>query len=274
MAKRDDRDSLKRIRDRWLEGSPPDKRGVTGRYIVFGEARKWIVERLQKHLNGRVLDIGFGHGFLSYEMAVRTPATIVGIDFLGGEQLRIAKSGLRTGGLNDRVSFLVGDARKLPFSSGSFDSVISFLSFEDVNMTGGRDSLAVVIEESMRILRPGGLLAVSDNMFPECVKEESQNLYWRIQTDEFHAGLPSKEVILEILSRDGLRNTKQERFDPDITLGPEDSRIELMDVIEARPFGKTFDFEKLWQNYGKEIEEQGLSYPNVLLISGQKQLYG
>lgn len=131
-------DSLKKIRDKWFEGSPPDKRGVTDRYIVFGEARKWMIRELHKYLRGTVLDVGFGHGFLSYEIAVHTTANVVGVDFLGGDQLQTAKGGVRTGGLEDRISFVTGDARRLPFSLASFDSGVSFLALGDVNMTGKR----------------------------------------------------------------------------------------------------------------------------------------
>lgn len=128
-----------------------------------------------------------------------------------------------------------------------------------------------VIEDSLRVLRTGGLFAFADNMFPECAHGRSQNLYWRIQNEEFQAGLASKEIIVSILTNHGLRNMKEVSYDPHITLGPEEARIELMDVVEAKPFGKTFDFAKLWQRYGQEIETLGLSYPSVLLISGQKE---
>lgn len=261
---------MKKIRDKWFEGSPPDKRAVTERYIVFGEARKWIIRRLGKYLQGTVLDVGFGHGFLSYEIAVQTTADVVGIDFLGGDQLRIAKGGVRTGGLGDRISFVTCDARKLPFSPGSFECIVSFLGLEDVNMTGGRQSLTSVIENSVQALRPGGLLAFADNMFPECAEEQGQKLYSKIQKDEFQAGLPSKEIILSVLAKHGLRNVKEVSYDPHIALEPEEAKIELMDIVEAKPFGQSFDFARLWQKYGKEIETFGLSYPSILLISGQK----
>jgi cyclopropane fatty-acyl-phospholipid synthase-like methyltransferase len=221
-------------------------------------------------LHGTVLDLGFGHGFLSCEIAVQTNANVVAIDFLGGDQLRIAKSGVRTGGLEDRISFVTGDARRLPFSPGSFECVVSFLALEDVNMTGGRQSLTSVIENSVQALRPGGLLAFADDMFLECAKEKSQKLYSRIQNDEFQAGLPSKEIILSVLTKHGLRNVKEVSYDPNVTLGPEEAKVELKDVVEAKPFGKSFDFAKLWQKHGKEIETFGLSYPSILLISVQK----
>ena len=49
---------LQKIRDRWFEGSPKTKRGVTERYVVFGEARRWMIDQIRDLLNGLVLDLG------------------------------------------------------------------------------------------------------------------------------------------------------------------------------------------------------------------------
>ena len=261
--------SLEKIRSRWFEGSPFEKRGVTERYVVFGEARRWIIEPLREHLHGRILDLGFGHGFLSYEIAVRTEGDVVGVDFLRGDQPSTAKRGVYTGGLQDRISFVVGDARKLPFTKQSFDCVVSFLFLEDVNMTGGKEALSNVILDSLRTLKQGGIFALADNMFPECANTKRQRLYYKIQSEVFHAGLPSKESILSILRENGIHDINQRFYDPEIQLTSDEAKMELLDIVEAQPFGKKYDFSEIWGKY-REIASLGLAYPSVLLVTGRK----
>ena len=261
--------SLEKIRSKWFEGTPREKRGVTERYVVFGEARRWIIEQLRDHLHGLVLDLGFGHGFLSYEMAVRTQAEVVGIDFLRGEQLRIAQRGVYTGRLQDRISLVVGDARKLPFARESLDCIVSFLFLEDVGMTSGEEALSNVIMDSLRALKSGGVFALADNMFPECAKTEPQRLYYKIQNEIFHAGLPAKKSIISILRSRDIHAITEKFYDPSIQLTSDEARIELFDIVEAQPFGKRFGFAEIWRKY-REIASVGLAYPRVLLISGRK----
>ncbi|HZY93640.1 MAG TPA: class I SAM-dependent methyltransferase [Candidatus Bathyarchaeia archaeon] len=262
-------DSLEKIRSKWFEGSPSEKRGVTERYVVFGEARRWIIEQLSEHLHGLVLDLGFGHGFLSYEIVVRARANVVGVDFLRGDQLRIAQRGAYTGQLRDRISLVVGDASKLPFAKQSFDCIVSFLFLEDVSMTSGREALSNVITDSLRSLKPGGIFALSDNMFPECANTKSQRLYYKIQNEVFHAGLPSSDSIISILKAHDLHDINAVFHDPKIQLTSDEARIELQDIVEAEPFGKKYDFGEIWRKYRK-IASVGLAYPRVLLLSGRK----
>ncbi len=242
---------------------------MTERYVVFGEARRWIIEQLREHLHGLVLDLGFGHGFLSYEIVVRTRANVVGVDFLGGNQLRIAQRGVYAGQLQDRICLVVADAGKLPFAKDCFDCIVSFLFLEDVNMASGREALSNVILDSLRALKPGGIFALADNMFPECANTKGQRLYYKIQNEVFHAGLPSKDSIISILKAHDLHDIKEIFYDPKIQLGSDEARIELLDVVEAEPFGKKYDFAEILSKY-HEIASVGLAYPRVLLVLGRK----
>ncbi len=136
-------------------------------------------------------------------------------------------------------------------------------------MTGGKNALTGVLESSLRVLRSDGVFAFADNMFPECAEKDSQKLYWRIHKEEFQAALPSKESIIKILKESGLHDLKERLYDPSIRLSLEQAKVELTDIVEAKPFGRTFDFGSLWRKYESEIEKFGLSYPAVLLIGGR-----
>src|SRR5213594_1541648 len=49
-------DPISIVRKRWFDATPSGKEGVTDRYVVFGESRKWLVEQLHLRHNGHVLD--------------------------------------------------------------------------------------------------------------------------------------------------------------------------------------------------------------------------
>jgi len=94
--------------------------------------------------SGLCLDLCCGTG--QYIDALRgTGRTVVGLD-RSTDQLAIARR--RTGLL------VQGDAARLPFTSGAFDMVTALWISTDV------DDIAAVVEESARVLRPGGTLVL------------------------------------------------------------------------------------------------------------------
>jgi ubiquinone/menaquinone biosynthesis C-methylase UbiE len=78
---------------------------------------------------GRILDVGTGPGYLPIEIATRAPGLeLDGID-LSPAMVRIARKTATKQGVADRVRFHRAPAANLPFDDGSFDLVISTLSF-------------------------------------------------------------------------------------------------------------------------------------------------
>jgi SAM-dependent methyltransferase len=109
--------------------------------------RYWWVGVL---VNGRrVLDAGCGTGYGSKILAESGAAEVVGVDI--EESVVEAVRGHQSAG----VRFEVGDVRELPFEDASFDLVVSFEVIEHV---AEHD---VVLDEFARVLRPGGIVAVS-----------------------------------------------------------------------------------------------------------------
>jgi SAM-dependent methyltransferase len=159
----------------------------------------------------------------------------------------------------------------MPFHSMKFDAVISFNALQDVVMTGGEQVLTRVLKESLRVLKPGGVLGFADNGYPESALRESQKLYELIQRKEFGAGLPPIRIVANELQNQGLTNLVELRYDPSISLDEREAKIELKDVVEARPFGKRFNFRILWENYANRIIDTSFSYPDVLLIMGKRK---
>ena len=103
-----------------------------------------LVASLEPLEGRRVLDLGCGKGRFSTRLGA-AGARVVGLD-LSAAMLAEAKS-------LDRVR---ASARRLPFSGESFDAVVAVEVFEHLT------ALRTVLEESRRVLMPGGVLVVVD----------------------------------------------------------------------------------------------------------------
>ena len=121
-------------------------------------------------LSGRTaldaLDAGCGTGFLCLEMAARGHR-VTGIDFAPA---MLAEARRKAAVRGPSIRFEEADAEQLPFSAGSFDLVIS----RHVLWTLPHPEAA--IDEWIRVLRPGGRLAVIDGQFdPNFLVHQREN---------------------------------------------------------------------------------------------------
>ncbi len=125
----------------------------------------------------RLLDLGCGFGRHAYE-AARRGAHVVACDLAGAElaQVRATFAAMSEAGEQHTgtCQAVQGDATTLPFPDLSFDKVIASEVLEHV------DSDDRALAELTRVLRPGGVLAVTvPTWFPEKV-------CWAL-SDEYHA---------------------------------------------------------------------------------------
>jgi ubiquinone/menaquinone biosynthesis C-methylase UbiE len=107
-----------------------------------------------------VLDAGCGTGYSSCRYAEETGVSVVGVDYV---PLMVDYALERRGGLpadvRKRLAFRVGDVRSLEFAERSFDRVISTRVV--INL-GAREEQRHALHEFVRVLRPGGLLLLSE----------------------------------------------------------------------------------------------------------------
>ncbi|MDP7273842.1 MAG: tRNA (adenine(22)-N(1))-methyltransferase TrmK [Planctomycetaceae bacterium] len=104
----------------------------------------------------RLLDVGTGTAQIPVELASRvTDCRVVAID-LADEMLRLARRNVSTAGFDERISVEHGDAKAMPFADDRFDGVISNSIVHHIPKP------AVVLDEMIRVLAPGGLLFVRD----------------------------------------------------------------------------------------------------------------
>lgn len=115
------------------------------------------LDRIRLAPGDRILDLGCGQGRHALQAYVTDRVHAVGLDMNPNRlsEARRQLEGLAQDDPERRLSFLVGDGMKLPFSDASFDKVICAEVLEHLH------DYERVVAEVRRILRPGGVLAVS-----------------------------------------------------------------------------------------------------------------
>lgn len=120
---------------------------------------------LQSHLvGGRILDCGCGYGRLLAEFAQCGYRDVVGADFSEG---MLRRCNILHPDLNLRL--VQNDGKTLPFRDHSFDAVLLFTLLTCMPMESEQRGL---FAEVQRVLRPGGLVYISDLL----LNTDSRNL--------------------------------------------------------------------------------------------------
>jgi ubiquinone/menaquinone biosynthesis C-methylase UbiE len=134
----------------WDKSAPGyDKQIAFFEKTWFGGGREWLGERAQ----GRVLEVAIGTGRNLFHYPA--DAAVTGIE-LSPAMLALARQ--RAAGLGRDVDFQEGDAERLPFDDGSFDTVVCALSLCTI------PNPATAIGEMKRVLVPGGRLLLLDHI--------------------------------------------------------------------------------------------------------------
>jgi SAM-dependent methyltransferase len=136
--------------------------------------RDEILEALLWRGDEKVLDVGCGRGLLLIGAARRlTSGKAIGLDrwvagALTGNRPEAVLDNARLEGVLNRVEVKEGDVRQLPFGDDSFDIAVSNFVLHEVN---NREEREQMLREIVRVLKPGGLLALVDFIFTgECVR--------------------------------------------------------------------------------------------------------
>jgi SAM-dependent methyltransferase len=130
---------------------------------VQGAIWETLLDHLEWNGSGRGLDIGCGSGALSIKLAKKYPAVVVtGVDLWGSQweySKALCEKNAALEGVAERVTFQAASASSLPFDDGSFDVVVSNLTFHEVRETGDK---RLLVKEALRTLKPGGVFALQD----------------------------------------------------------------------------------------------------------------
>ena len=141
---------------------------VSGLYTSRrGKFEVWstLADGLTLRGNERVLDLGCGRGAVLLIFARRLAAgRAVGVDIWrtqdqSGNAIEATRQNAEADGVADRVELHTADMSELPFERDSFDIVVSNIAIHNIGDASRRER---VIEEAVRVLRPGGRLLIAD----------------------------------------------------------------------------------------------------------------
>jgi len=170
----------------------------------------------------RILDIGSGIGGPARYLASRFGCRVVGID-LTPEFSEVARVLTRALGLEDRTTFEVGDALKMPFADAAFDGAYSM----NVSMNiADKDGL---YREIHRVLKPGAALVLSElargpgpePQYPTPWAKTAESSFLatvadtlrRLEANGF-AIVSSRETLAEALAHNARSRAMMERGEP------------------------------------------------------------
>jgi SAM-dependent methyltransferase len=127
--------------------------------------RTRLLEMIPWRGDERVLDAGCGRGLALIGAAKRlTTGRATGIDVWSQEDLadnrpEATLENARAEGVEAKIELRTGDLRDLPFEDASFDAVVTMSAVHNIGDAAGRRR---ALEEMLRVLRPGGYLALFD----------------------------------------------------------------------------------------------------------------
>lgn len=132
-----------------------------GKFVVWAA----LLDQLGLRGDERILDLGCGRGAVLLMAAQHlTTGRAVGVDLWcsadqSGNSAEATRRNAIAEGVADRVELHTGDMTALPFEANSFDVLVSSLAIHNIRGRAGREK---AINESMRVLRPGGRLVIAD----------------------------------------------------------------------------------------------------------------
>jgi demethylmenaquinone methyltransferase/2-methoxy-6-polyprenyl-1,4-benzoquinol methylase len=153
--------------------------------LSFGQDPRWrsfLVSRIPPDAQ-QVLDVASGTAAVAIALArADTARTVVGID-QSPEMLAAGRERVEHAGLAGRIELREARAEKLPFADGAFDALTFTYLLRYV------DDLPATLRELVRVVRPGGTVAMLEFGLPRGLWRPLWELYVRV-------GLPAAGAVV------------------------------------------------------------------------------
>ena len=128
---------------------------------TWSHALRFWHDRLPSLSGSRALEIGSRRGGLSLFMAIlgaRVSCTDLAPPPASARELHVRF------GIQDHVHYLAADATRLPFADRSLDLVMAKSVLGGIGAHGRLDRQCAAVAEVHRVLRPGGLFCLAENL--------------------------------------------------------------------------------------------------------------
>src|SRR5271163_2904251 len=131
-----------------------------------GKFRVWnqVLDDLRLHGDETLLDLGCGRGAVLLAAAKRLPqGRAIGVDLWyadqtdNSQQATLANAAAEN--VADRIEVRTADMTELPLADESVDVIVSNLAIHNIPTGAGRRQ---ALDQAIRVLRPGGRLAIAD----------------------------------------------------------------------------------------------------------------
>ncbi len=160
-----------------LESAPQRyDRGIN--MLTLGQSRRIQQEIVENYINSgdQVLDIGCGTGTLAIACAEKG-ASVIGFD-ISSPMLAIARRKVQERNLADRIRLQEMGAVEMDkaFANETLDKVVSTLVFSEFYP----DEQRYVLRQTYRVLKPGGLIIIADEVRPNSLWKRILHLLVRI----------------------------------------------------------------------------------------------
>ena len=130
-------------------------------------AIKIEIEEISKyiHQGDYVLDAGCANGYSTFHYINNNPKKIIGID-LAQSMITNARASANELKIEDKVSFEIGDVKKLKYADEKFD--VSFTTRVLINIPTWSDQ-KIAINELLRVTKKGGIVILSEAFYEPLV---------------------------------------------------------------------------------------------------------
>ncbi len=156
--------------------SAPNRYDKGIQILTFGRLNKYYDDLISHIKKGqKVLDIGCGTGALTLK-AAQIGAKVKGIDD-NSQMLEIAQKRVAAANLAQNIQLSeMGVGELESEESKSYDAVMSGLCFSEIS----DDEIVYTLNEVERILKPGGILLIADEVSPKNILKKIINLVIRV----------------------------------------------------------------------------------------------